>query len=191
MSKTTMSWWVVLAALLGGLLLGCTEPDEGATIYANEAYAITRAGELVPNAGFQRMTLERGQIIVFDLNRWLVTQMNGQATATNVDAAGCDPACPAGTACVNGRCEPVEACGGGCPAGTICNQGVCVPVGRCDPPCGIDEMCQQNTCVPIGSEGETRCDPECEDDETCSCMGTACECVPNPAEDLGEVTVLM
>lgn len=64
----------------------------------------------------------------------------------------CNPPCPAGEACLEGRyCEPMEAtCNPPCPAGDTCVDGrYCEPAtsDECYPPCREGYMCSDGTCV--------------------------------------------
>jgi len=72
------------------------------------------------------------------------------------DAAACEPACGAGSVCVDGVCVADGAgCEPACDAGFVCREGACVPPDdACEPACEAGATCVDGVCVAPDADGD-------------------------------------
>lgn len=101
-------------------------------------------------------------------------------------AATCAEDCPAGTACVEGACEPA-ACAGDeeCPAGFFCSEDGTCAAETCEQTC--DATCDSGQFGVCSDSGECTCenycDKGCDEGSYCCFDSNSCEALPDACAD--------
>lgn len=174
------------ASILALLFIGCDSDDDSKDVKAvqqqSSAQGDQNGNESAPNegddAGTKPSTPSTPGASENDGNN-PPPSGNDQKPPSGNETKTCDPACPNGQACIEGKCEmPTDDCQNTCDDNHVCLNGICIaksepePAKSCnnDSPCNEGYSCINGECVLPVLEKE--CSPECK--AGFSCVDGAC-----------------